>query len=96
MGGPGPADSFARLFLAPGAQHCASAAGPAPAEPAQPLDSLVAWVERGQAPAVIPGAITDPATNVVTATRPLCLYPEFARYRGHGSTTQASSYRCAR
>src|SRR5207244_12448350 len=30
MGGTGSTDSFARLFLASGAQHCASAAGPAP------------------------------------------------------------------
>jgi len=33
MGGATQAGSFARLFLAPGAQHCASAAGPAPANP---------------------------------------------------------------
>jgi Tannase and feruloyl esterase len=47
-------------------------------------------------PASILGATTDPATNVVTDTRPLCLYPKFARYRGHGSTTQASSFTCVR
>jgi len=96
MGGAGRTDSFARLFLASGAQHCASAAGPAPAEPAQPLDSLVSWVEHGKAPASILGATTDPATGVVTDTRPLCLYPKFARYSGHGSTTQASSFTCSR
>jgi len=95
MGGPQRTGSFARLFLAPGAQHCASAAGPAPAAPAQPLQSLVNWVEHGQAPAVIPGAATDPATNVVTDSRPLCQYPRFARYTGHGSTTQAGSFRCS-
>ena len=96
MGGAVRTDSFARLFLASGAQHCASAAGPAPAEPAQPLDSLVSWVEHGKAPASILGATTDPATGVVTDTRLLCLYPKFARYSGHGSTTQASSFSCAR
>jgi len=96
MGGPGATDSFARLFLAPGAQHCASAAGPAPAEPAQPLDSLVNWVEHAKAPTSILGATTDPATGVVTDSRPLCLYPRFARYTGHGSTTQASNFVCAR
>ena len=94
MGGPGPTDSFARLFLAPGAQHCASGAGPAPAGPAQPMASLVNWVEKGQAPSIIPGGVTNPVTNVVTPARPLCLYPLFARYRGHGKTTAASSYIC--
>jgi hypothetical protein len=94
MGGPGPTDSFARLFLASGAQHCASGAGPAPAEPAQPIDSLVNWVEHGKAPTVILGTTTDPATGVVTDSRPICLYPKFARYIGHGSTTQARNYVC--
>jgi len=94
MGGPGPTDSFARLFLAPGAQHCASGAGPAPAEPAQPMASLVNWVEKGKAPSTIPGGLTNPITNVVTKARPLCLYPLFARYRGHGRTTAAGSYIC--
>lgn len=74
MGGSRPTDSFARLFLAPGAAHCASGAGAAPAGPAQPLDSLVSWVENGKAPTTIPGAVTDPLTNLVTQSRPLCLY----------------------
>ena len=96
MGGQAQTDSFARLFLASGAQHCASAAGPAPAEPAQPIDSLVNWVEHGKAPTVILGRTTDPATGVVTDSRPICLYPEFAHYKGHGSTTKASSFVCGR
>jgi hypothetical protein len=94
MGGAARTDSFARLFLASGAQHCASAAGPAPA-PGQPLEALVKWVEHGVAPTVILGETVDPATGVVTDSRPLCLYPKLARYKGHGSTTQASSYVCA-
>lgn len=68
MGGPGWTASFARLFLAPGAAHCASGAGPAPAEPAEPLNSLVNWVENGKAPTTIP----------VIRSRPLCLYPRLA------------------
>lgn len=81
MGGPARTDSFARLFLAPGAAHCASGAGPAPAGPAQPLDSLVNWVEKGKAPNTIPTTMIDPATNLVTQARPLCLYPDFAACR---------------
>jgi hypothetical protein len=95
MDGSRATDSFARLFLASGAQHCASAAGPAPA-PGEPLESLVNWVEHGVAPTVILGETVDPATGVVTDSRPLCLYPLLARYAGHGSTTQASSFVCAR
>lgn len=94
MGGARQTESFARLFLAPGAQHCASAAGPAPTMPEGPLPSLVNWVEKGKAPSSIPGTVTNPVTNAVTETRPLCLYPLTARYTGHGSTTAASSYTC--
>ena len=91
MGGPAATDSFARLFLAPGAQHCASAAGPAPADP---LKAVVNWVQHGKAPASILGVVTDPATNAVTLSRPLCLYPQMDYYKGHGSVTKASSFTC--
>ena len=91
MGGARPTDSFARLFLAPGAQHCASAAGPAPANP---LAAVVSWVEQGKAPASILATVTDPATGVVTLSRPLCAYPATARYTGHGSTNDARNFRC--
>ncbi|HUA29418.1 MAG TPA: tannase/feruloyl esterase family alpha/beta hydrolase [Streptosporangiaceae bacterium] len=93
MGGPAATNAFARLFLAPGAQHCASGAGPAPA-PGQPLASVVNWVELGVAPASIPGETIDPATGAVTGSRPLCRYPGFARYTGRGSPAQASSFVC--
>jgi Tannase and feruloyl esterase len=92
MGGARKTDSFARLFLAPGAQHCLSAAGPAPADP---LGAVVNWVEHGKAPKSILATIVDPATNVVTMSRPLCEYPLMARYKGHGSTNEASSFTCS-
>jgi feruloyl esterase len=82
--------SFARLFLAPGAQHCASAAGPSPANP---LAAVVNWVEQGKAPASILATDTDPAAGAATP-RPLCPYPATARYTGHGSPDDASSFRC--
>lgn len=93
MGGPAATGTFARLFLAPGAQHCLSAAGPAPADP---LSAVVHWVEQGQAPTSILGTVVDPATGTVTLSRPLCQYPLVARYTGHGSTSVASSFVCAR
>jgi hypothetical protein len=92
-GGAQQAGTFARLFLAPGAQHCASAAGPAPADP---LAAVVNWVEHGKAPASILGTVTNPATNAVTLSRPLCAYPLSARYTGHGSTDDAKNFVCAR
>ena len=93
MGGAASTDSFARLFLAPGAQHCASAVGPAPADP---LTAVVNWVEHGQAPHSILATVADPATGAVTLSRPLGAYPLVARYTGHGSTSQAQNFICAR
>jgi len=62
-------DSFARPFFAPSAQHCASAVGPASADP---LKAVVNWVQHGHAPASILASVTDPSTNVVTLSRPPC------------------------
>jgi hypothetical protein len=87
MGGPAATDSFARLFLAPGAQHCASAAGPAPGRPVL-MNALTGWVEHGTAPGSI-------RAGGLIHSWPLCLYPEFARYTGSGGTKDASSYVCA-
>lgn len=91
MGGAQATDSFARLFLAPGAVHCTSGAGPAPSDP---LDALVSWVRHGTAPAQLAANLTDPATGVTTESRILCAYPETAKYTGHGSTNDAANYRC--
>jgi hypothetical protein len=84
------AGSFARLFLAPGAAHCVSGAGPVPSDP---LAALVSWVEHGTAPTAIPAALTDP-TGTVLRTRLLCAYPRQARYTGHGSTDDAANFAC--
>lgn len=90
-GGAKATDSFARLFLAPGADHCVSANGPAPTDP---LAAVVDWVEHGQAPAAIPAALTDPLTHQVTLTRTLCAYPLVSRYDGHGSPDSSRNFHC--
>jgi len=101
MGGALKTDTFARLFLAPGAQHCASAVGPAPGTPYQlrapaiPLPSVVNWVEHSKAPLSLLAVKADPQTNFVTESRILCAYPLTAVYDGHGNPNVASSYRCS-
>jgi hypothetical protein len=88
--GAGNTAAFARLFIAPGAQHCAPAAGPAPADP---LQDVVNWVEHGQAPATIlaTGGV-DPATSEPTQ-RPLCMYPYLSEYVS-GDPGSLNSYAC--
>jgi feruloyl esterase len=92
MGGAGQIQRFARFFVAPGVGHCGGGQG---AAPTGLLDAVVRWVEQGRAPAQLDGQRTDPAGNVVL-TRPICQYPQVARYKGHGPTTDATSFTCAR
>lgn len=82
------AESFVRLFLAPGMHHCAGGPG------LNDFDSLTAlenWVERGVAPERL---IARHVGTGVQRTRPLCSYPEVAVYRGKGDPNNAASFSC--
>jgi hypothetical protein len=80
---------FYRLFRAPGVAHCGGGAGP---QPQNLFNTLVNWVENGEAPDQILSQITT--AGVVTRTRPLCPYPQTAIYNGSGSTDDASNFHC--
>ena len=96
------AADFARLYLIPGMNHCGS--GPS-TDQFDMLTPLVNWVENGVAPdSVIAnargvgnlgGANADvPTTWSPSRSRPLCPYPQVARYNGSGSIEIASSFTC--
>jgi feruloyl esterase len=56
------------------------------------LTALEQWVEKKQTPDQVPAShITD---GRVDRTRPLCPYPQIARYKGTGSTADAASFTC--
>lgn len=81
---------FFRLFMVPGLFHCAGGVGP---NRFDMLTALVAWVERGVAPDSIAAArIVDGKT---VRTRPLCPYPQVAKYKGSGSIDEAANFTCA-
>jgi len=84
-----------RLFLIPGMDHCAGGAGPSTFDTAS---ALADWLERGKAPEQIIAAHLshDPIAPRPGKTRPLCAYPEIAKYKGTGSTDEASSFACTR
>jgi len=88
-GGYKRTQEFARLFMAPGVGHCGGGAGP---QPQGLFNAVVNWVERGQAPDTIPAS--KPLSGGGTQTRPLCPYPEFAKYAGFGSTDSAANFVC--
>jgi hypothetical protein len=80
---------FFRLFRAPGVAHCGGGAGP---QPQNLFGALVQWVENDNPPDTILGQNTS--GGVVTRTRPICLYPKVAVYKGTGSTDDAANFEC--
>ncbi|MET0550596.1 MAG: tannase/feruloyl esterase family alpha/beta hydrolase, partial [Xanthomonas sp.] len=94
------AASYARLFAVPAMAHCAG--GPS-TDQFDALTPLVAWVEQGQAPDAIVASARGSGSDAPNAevpaswssqrSRPLCPYPQVARYVG-GDVEAASSFVC--
>ncbi|PNP82874.1 hypothetical protein FNYG_03751 [Fusarium nygamai] len=84
--------SFLRLFLAPGVDHCGFGQS-AGAVPTDPFGALLAWVEDEKPPHTLE-AHTKPDA-LTQFSRKICLYPEVARYKGGGNTSDSKNYICA-
>jgi len=56
------------------------------------LTALINWVENGTAPAAI--VATQMRDGKVARSRPLCPYPQVARYSGNGSNDDAANFAC--
>jgi feruloyl esterase len=83
------ATSF-ELFMIPGVNHCQGGPGTDTFDKVKVMEQ---WVEQGKKPAQI---IASHLTNgKVDKTRPLCPYPQVARYKGAGDTSDASNFVCA-
>ncbi|WP_038909217.1 tannase/feruloyl esterase family alpha/beta hydrolase [Dickeya oryzae] len=99
--------SFERLYLLPGVQHCSGGEGPSKIDLLTPVMN---WVENGIAPQAItstqttggdqngfglPGGGSTPSsttTETVVRTRPVYPFPYIAVYSGQGDVNSASSY----
>jgi feruloyl esterase len=101
-------DDWIRLFMAPGMQHCGGGPGadsfgvtpglaPVERDASRNLSAaLERWVEEGAAPGAIVATkykAASPASGV-SFTRPLCPYPQAARYKGSGDQSDAASFVC--
>ena len=87
--GDAKASSSLRLFMVPGMGHCGGGEGPNTFDMMVPLEQ---WVEKGQVPTRV---VASHSTNGnVDRTRPLCPYPQVARYTGSGSTDEAENFTC--
>jgi feruloyl esterase len=61
------------------------------------FSALEYWVEKGTAPAQIIAKkyVDDNSSKGVAMSRPLCPYPQLAKYKGQGDTNDASNFVCA-
>lgn len=77
---------FVRLFMVPGMAHCRGGDGP------NTFDAIAAmeqWREKSTTPAQI--MATNPQSGLA---RPLCPYPQYAKYKGSGDLKDAKNWAC--
>ena len=83
----GEQKDFVRLFMVPGMNHCRGGDGP------HTFDTIAVmerWRERGITPTQIPA--TNPQSGL---SRPLCAYPQYAKYKGSGDLKDATNWACS-
>jgi hypothetical protein len=98
------ANSFLRLFMVPGMQHCGGGPGPdvfgqagfsTPNDPQHNIYlALEEWVEKGAAPSTVIATKQPGEGSTLKQTRPLCAYPQVAIYKGNGDTNDAANFAC--
>jgi feruloyl esterase len=98
--GQAAVDRFARLYVTPGAAHGGAGTSGATGAPIPQyvdlLGTLDRWVERGDAPGdLVQASVETSAPFAVTASRPMCRYPAYPRYRGTGDPRAAASFTCS-
>lgn len=86
-GGTQPLGEWARLFIVPGMTHCGD--GPA-LDNFDPLQALQDWQDQQQAPQ----QLIATGSAFPERSRPLCPYPQEARYRGTGDLNSSDSFVC--
>jgi hypothetical protein len=90
-------NSFYKLYMVPGMGHCGGGTGCGTVDWQTYLEN---WVERGIESAAVVGSRaargnpSDPNNYMTARTRPLCPYPEVARYSGTGSIDDAANFLC--
>jgi feruloyl esterase len=77
---------FTELFMVPGMGHCRGGDGP---DTFDTIGTLEKWREKGVTPATI--AATNRTSGL---SRPLCPYPQYAKYKGTGDLKDAANWSC--
>ena len=73
----------------PGMNHCAGGAG---TDTFDKMGTIEAWVASGHAPTRI--VASHQTLGKVDRTRPLCRFPQVAKWNGSGSTDEAANFSC--
>jgi len=97
--GQSTVDNFMRLYVTPGVAHGGAGVSGTTGEPVPQfvdlLSTLDRWVEHGESPGDLVQSSAEPDPPfAATATRPMCRFPNFPRYRGTGNPKLASSFAC--
>jgi feruloyl esterase len=75
--------------MVPGMAHCGGGIGP---DSRDAVTAIINWVEAGKAPdSIVARRVVD---GRVERSRPLCPYPQVARYSGQGSIDDAANFSC--
>jgi feruloyl esterase len=77
------------LFMVPGMNHCQGGAG---TDTFDKMAAIERWVATGSAPTEI--VASHRTAGKVDKTRPLCPFPQVAKYKGTGETTDAANFAC--
>jgi feruloyl esterase len=77
---------FTRLFMVPGMAHCRGGEGP---NTFDSVGTMEAWREKGVTPTQMTGF--NPQSNL---SRPICSYPQYAKYKGTGNAKDAANWAC--
>jgi feruloyl esterase len=77
------------LYLVPGMGHCQGGVG---TDTFDKVAAMEEWIRTGAAPAQI--VASHRTSGGTDRTRPLCQYPQVAKYKGSGSTDDASNFAC--
>ena len=89
MGGASKVSNNIRLFMEPGMGHCSGGEGP---NTFDQVSALEQWVGQKKAPESI--IASHSTAGKVDRTRPLCAYPQVAKYKGSGSIDDEANFVC--
>jgi feruloyl esterase len=96
--GQGRSDQFIRFYVTPGVNHPGNgvmSSGAAVPAKVDLLGALDGWVDSGKAPgALVQVRQEAKAPFGIEASRPMCLYPSYPRYKSEGDPNEAASFAC--